>query len=120
MLDRLLKADLRVGLMSEREADTKNKQSEMVDVRSLDTYSLLGMFVGLLTEKAWQTMGLRTKPGTEKIEVDFDEARVAIDTTAFLAEKIQPCLPEIEKRRLEGVVADLKLNYVRLTKTQQK
>jgi hypothetical protein len=107
-------------LMSEREDDAEDKQSEIVDISSLDTYSLLGMFVGLLTEKAWQAMGLRTKPGTEKIEVDFDQARVAIDTTAFLAEKVQPHLPDIEKRRLEGVVADLKLNYVRLTKTQQK
>ena len=106
--------------MSERKNNAENRQSEMVDIRSLDTYSLLGMFVDLLTEKAWQTMGLRTKPGSEKIEVDFDQARVAIDTIAFLAEKVQPHLPDIEKRRLEGIVADLKLNYVRVTETQQK
>jgi hypothetical protein len=106
--------------MSEREETTENKQSEMVDIRSLDTYTLLSMFVGLLTEKAWQTMGLRTKPGTEKVEVDFEQARVAIDTTAFLAEKVQTHMPDVEKRRLEGIVADLKLNYVRLTNTQQK
>lgn len=103
--------------MSEKDPD---KQSEAVDILSLDTYSLLAMFVGLLTEKAWQTMGLRTKPGTEKIEADFDQARVAIDAAAFLAEKVQPHLPDAEKRQLEGVVADLKLNYVRLSKTEQK
>ena len=106
--------------MSEQKDDAENKQSEMVDIRSLDTYSLLGMFVGLLTEKSWQTMGLRTKPGTEKIEVDLEQARVAIDITAFLAEKVQPHLPDVEKRRLEGIVADLKLNYVRLAKTERK
>ena len=99
---------------------SEDKQSEVVDIRSLDTYSLLAMFVGLLTEKAWQSMGVRTQPGTEKVEVDHDQARVAIDTTAFLAEKLQPHLPDAEKRRLEGVVADLKLNYVRLSKTEQK
>jgi len=103
--------------MSESKDDAENKQPEVLDIRLLDTYSLLGMFVGLLIEKAWQTMGLRTKPGTDKIEVDFDQARVAIDTTAFLAERVAPHLPDAEKRRLEGVVADLKLNYVRLTKT---
>lgn len=91
----------------------------MVDIASLDTYSLLGLFVGVLAEKAWQTMGLRTKPGTDKIETDFDQARVAVDTVAFLAEKVSSRLPDDEKRRLEGLVADLKLNYVRLTKTQQ-
>ncbi len=106
--------------MSERKDDAEKKPSEMVDITSLDTYSLLGLFVGLLSEKAWQTMGLRTKPGTDKIEADFDQARVAIDTTAFLAEKVQPHLPDTEKRRLESIVTDLKINYVRLTQTKQK
>jgi hypothetical protein len=104
-------------MMSDSKDDAKNKQSGILDITSLDTYSLLGMFVSLLTEKAWQTMGLRTKPGTDKIEVDFEQARVAIDATVFLAERVAPHLPDVEKRRLEGVVADLKLNYVRLTKT---
>ena len=88
----------------------------MVDIASLDTYSLMGLFLGLLAEKAWQTMGLRAKPGTDKVETDFDQSRVAIDTVAFLTEKLQPHLPEEQRRHLEGLVADLKLNYVRLTK----
>jgi hypothetical protein len=90
----------------------------MVDVASLDVYSLLGLFVGLVAEKAWQTLGLRTKPGTDKVETDFDQARVAIDTVGFFLEKLQPRLPDDEKRHLEGLVADLKLNYVRLMKTK--
>ncbi|TLN01515.1 DUF1844 domain-containing protein, partial [bacterium] len=40
--------------------------------------------------------------------MDFDQARVAVDTIAFLAEKVSSRLPEDEKRRLEGLVADLK------------
>ncbi len=105
-------------MMSEElKEDTDNKPPQMVDIVSLDTYSLLGLFAGLLSEKAWQTMGLRTKPGTDKIETDLDQARVAIDTVGFLAEKMQPHLPDDEKRRMEGLVADLKLNYVRLSKT---
>ena len=103
--------------MSERKAETEREPPGVVDMASLDTYSLLGLFVSLLAEKAWQTMGLRTKPGTDKIETDLDQARVAIDTVGFLAEKLQCRLPDEEKRRLEGLVADLKLNYVRLAKT---
>ena len=107
------------------ECDCMNKQNDAaekgppgtVDITSLDTYSLMGLFLGLLAEKAWQTMGLRTKPGTDKIETDLDQSRVAIDAVAFLTEKLQPHLPDEQKRHLEGLVADLKLNYVRLTKT---
>jgi hypothetical protein len=103
--------------MSEGKDAAETRQPEMVEIASLDVYSLLGIFVGILAEKAWQTLGLRTKTGTDKVETDFDQARVAIDTVGFFAEKLQPRLPEEEKRRLEGLVADLKLNYVRLTKT---
>jgi hypothetical protein len=103
--------------MSEGKDAEETRQPEMVDIASLDVYSLLGLFIGILAEKAWQTLGLRTKTGTEKVETDFDQARVAIDTVSFFAEKLQLRLPEDEKRRLEGLVADLKLNYVRLTKT---
>jgi hypothetical protein len=103
--------------MSERDSGIENRQPEMMDIASLNVYSLLSLFVGLLAEKAWQTMGLRTKPGTDKVETDFDQARVAIDTVDFFVDKLQPRLSDDEKRRLEGLVADLKLNYVRLTKT---
>ncbi len=105
--------------LSERKDEAENSPPKAVDIVSLDIYSLLGLFVGLVSEKAWQTMGLRTKPGTDKIETDLDQAQVAIDTVGFLAEKLQPRLPDDEKRRLEGLLADLKLNYVRLTGTKQ-
>jgi hypothetical protein len=104
-------------LMSGQKDSTENRQPEMADIASLDVYSLLGLFVGLVSEKAWQTLGLRTKPGTDKVETDFNQARVAIDTVAFIVEKLQTRLPDDEKRHLEGLVADLKLNYVRLTET---
>ncbi|MGD0550257.1 MAG: DUF1844 domain-containing protein [Candidatus Bathyarchaeia archaeon] len=103
--------------MSEGKDAEETRQPEMVDIASLDVYSLLGLFVGIVAEKARQTLGLRTKPGTDKVETDFDQARVAIDTVGFFAEKLRLRMSEDEKRRLEGLVADLKLNYVRLTKT---
>ena len=103
--------------MGEKKDSEETRPPEMVDIASLDVYSLLGLFVGILAEKAWQALGLRMKPGTDKVETDFDQARVAIDTVGFFAEKLQLRLSEDEKRRMEGLVADLKLNYVRLTKS---
>lgn len=85
------------------------------DVGSLDAYSLIGLFIGLLSAKAWQTMGLRVKPGADKIEKDFDQARTAIDTIDFLVHKLKSRVPESERGRLEGLVADLKLNFVRVS-----
>jgi len=105
--------------LSERKDEAENSPPKAMDIVSLDIYSLLGLFVGVVAEKAWQTMGLRTKPGTDKIETDFGQAQIAIDTVGFLAEKLQPRLQDDEKLRLEGLLADLKLNYVRFAETKQ-
>ena len=90
-----------------------SEEPKIQDITSLDTYSLIGLFIGLLSAKAWETMGLRVKPGTDKIEKDFDQARIAIDTVGFLVQKLKSRIPEAERSRLESMVGDLKLNFVR-------
>ena len=92
-----------------------SEESGIQDITSLDTYSLIGLFIGLLNAKAWETMGLRVKLGTDKIEKDLDQARTAIDAIDFLVQKLKSRIPETEGSRLESLVADLKLNFVRVS-----
>jgi len=92
-----------------------SEEAKIQDITSLDTYSLMGLFIGLLSAKAWETMGLRVKPGTDKIERDFDQARTAIDTIDFLVQKLKSHIPELERGGLESLVGDLKLNFVRVS-----
>ena len=92
------------------------EEPKIQDIASLDTYSLIGLFIGLLSAKAWETMGLRVKLGTDKIEKDFDQARIAIDTIDFLVQKLKSRVPEPDRSRLESLVGDLKLNFVRARK----
>ena len=89
--------------------------AKIQDISSLDTYSLIGLFIGLLSVKAWETMGLRVKPGTDKIEMDLDQARTAIDTIDFIVQKLKSRIPESDRSRLESLVADLKLNFARVS-----
>jgi len=95
--------------------EAESKEPEIQNTTSLDTYSLMGLFIGLLSAKAWETMGLRVKPGTDKIERDFDQAKAAIDTIDFLVQKLKSRIPESDQNRLEGLVGDLKLNFVRVS-----
>ena len=92
-----------------------NEEPKIQDITSLDTYSLIELFIGLLSAKAWETMGLRVKPGTDKIEKDLDQARTAIDTIDFLIQKLKSRIPEAERSRLESLVGDFKLNFVRVS-----
>jgi len=93
----------------------EGKEPEIRDISSLDAYSLIGLFIGLLSAKAWETMGLRVKSGTDRVEKDFDQARTAIDTIDFLVQKLKSRIQDEEISRLESLVGDLKLNFVRLS-----
>jgi len=92
----------------------EEKEQSALDITALDTYALLSLFIGILSAQAWQHMGLRMKPGTDKVEKDFERARVAIDCVAFLVEKLEPRLPDAEKGKLRSLLADLQINFVRL------
>lgn len=91
------------------------KKAQMLDITALDMYDLLGFFISILSTQAWQHMGLRMKAGTDKIERDLERARVAIDCTSFLIDKLEPRLEERERDALRRLLADLQINFARLS-----
>ncbi len=93
--------------------ERKEEGVQVVDIASLDTYHLLRLFVGILSEQAWRHIGLRMDPRTREVKKDFERARVAIDCVAFLVEKMEPILSDEERRRLRALLADLQVNFVR-------
>jgi hypothetical protein len=67
--------------------------------------------------QAWQHMGLRVKPGADNVEQDLERARTAIDCIAFLVDKLKTHVQESEAKRLKNLLADLQINFVRISKT---
>ena len=94
-------------------AEAEKEKPSTLDITALDTYVLLGLFINILSNQAWQHMGLRVKLGTDKVEKDFERARVAIDCIASLIEKLEPHIPDAEKNVLRNLLADLQMNFVR-------
>lgn len=78
----------------------------------IDTAGLLRWCVSLLAANAWQGMGLVPNPATQKVERNLDDARLAIDAVAALADQLRPRLPDAERRQLETLLTDLRLNFV--------
>ncbi len=78
----------------------------------VDTTSLLRWCVSLLAANAWQGMGLVPNPATQKVERNLDDARLAIDAVAALADQLRPRLPDAERRQLETLLTDLRLNFM--------
>ncbi len=61
---------------------------------------------------AWQKLGLQPDMVTGKIEPDLEQARVAIDVVSFLAGKLETQLDDDDKRQVQSLVRDLKINFV--------
>jgi len=79
---------------------------------SLDTTRVVQWCISVLAANAWQGMGLIPNPATKKIERTLDDARLAIDAVAALAEHVKPRLSEPDRRQLDALLNDLRLNFL--------
>lgn len=75
-------------------------------------YDVLQFMAGMLSEQAWQKMGVRLAPGQKEPERDLVQAKIAIDTIVFITDKLHPHIGEEERKALRGLVSDLQINFV--------
>ena len=85
-----------------------------LDLSSLDIEDLIGIFVGVLSGKALEHMGLPVKEGEEP-EKDLKRASVAINSMSCLIDQLEPRVDEDVAKRYRSLVSDLQLNYVRIS-----
>lgn len=78
----------------------------------LNVRDRLLMCIDILNQGAWISLGLISDPTTGQVEKDLPQAKVAIDSVAFLAGKVELELDEETRRELRNLVRDLQLNYV--------
>ena len=96
--------------MTEKESVEKPSQ---LDLTALEIEQIIGLFMGILTAKAWQYMGLQLTPGKSETVKDMAKASTTIDCISYLADKIVPLMPESEASSLGAMITDLKINYAR-------
>ena len=88
------------------------KESQQIELLDLEIEDLLSFIIGLTSTKAIQYLGLPIKPD-QKPEKDLQRARVAIDTTNLLVEKLELYINDDEKKELKDMISNLQLSYVR-------
>ena len=91
--------------------DRKEQPAESAPA-AVDAAGVLRWCIGVLAASAWQALGLIPNPTTNKIERNLDDARLAIDAVAVLAEQLKPRLTDSERRELETLLTDLRVNFV--------
>lgn len=90
------------------------------DRKPFEVYDLLALSLEQFAAMAWQKMGLHPDPITHKLETHLDQARLAIDIAAHLAQALEPKLDDSERRRVQSLMSDLRINYVRISQAAQK
>ena len=80
-------------------------------IASLSAGDMIQWAIAGLAEKAWEHMGLVANPATGKITRDFENARLAIDAIAALVDLLAPRIEPAGLRRLQTLLADLRINY---------
>lgn len=88
--------------------EAKKAVSYLADLSAGD---LLQWTIAALAEKAWERLGLVANPVTGKITRDFADARLAIDAIAALMDLLAPRIEPAGYRRLQTLLADLRINY---------
>jgi len=82
------------------------------ELPDITVYSLLRMSLGMYVEQAWVHLGVRMDPNKNKVEQNLPYAKVAIDTVEFMTRQLQPDLDEHEKKEVDLLLANLRMNYV--------
>jgi len=91
-------------------SDEKNQSSEMLFLQ------LILMF----QTAALQQMGKLMNPLTQKVEKDLEQAKFSIDILGMLEEKTRGSLSEEEKKFLDHVLFELRMNYLEEVKEEKK
>lgn len=89
---------------------------EAQDKKPLSVYDLLVIMIDQTASVAWQKLGLQPDMMTGTINKDIGEAKVAIDLVAHLAGQVESKLDEEDRREMQKLVSNLRLNYVEKSK----
>ena len=83
-----------------------------VELLQLDIEEILQFFISVTSTKSVLYLGAKLAEDQEPTK-DLEKARVAIDITKMLVEKLQPFVSEEELKQLDEVVSNLQFAYVK-------
>lgn len=79
----------------------------------INVFDLLRAVIPMFVQEAWVALGVQARPGATDVHTDLRCARVAIDTTQALVEKLGDEATAEERREFDQVLTTLRVNFVR-------
>jgi len=84
--------------------------------KPLSVFDVIVIMTDQLSSIAWQKLGLQPDMMTGQIARDLPEAKVTIDLITHLAGIVDGRLDEEDRREMQKLVSNLRLNYVEKSK----
>ncbi len=95
-----------------KEKAKKEEKKQEEGFKEPDLPVLFVWFISMLSGKAWEYLGLIMNPETKEMNKDLKKAKITIDTVAFLYDQIKDYLNPEDFKRIENLLANLRMNYV--------
>ena len=93
---------------------------EDVDIPGADDPASFVNFLSTLATNAAAALGAMPHPATGKRTLDLDTGKYWLDVLAMLREKTNGNLQKEEARLLDGLLADLRMQYVQLVRATEE
>lgn len=106
-------------LPEEADADPELEMNEAELAEARDPASFVNFLMSIASNAA-SALGMMEHPVTHKREVDLELGKHWIDVLGMLARKTQGNLNRQEEQMLEGLLSDLRMQYVSLTNATAK
>ena len=105
------------GAAESQPAGQATAEEAAAEARLPPVADFVRLFIVELQTRAWMHMGFIVDPATKQLAKDLPQARLAIDCIASLIEHLGPVTDKAERAELERMLADLRINFVRLSGT---
>lgn len=101
----------------EQQEFEQTTSEQQVPKEPVDVVTVVLWMVQELQAQAWIKMGLWKDPVTDQLVTDLAQAKIAIDGVAALVEVVRPHLSDEQRREMELLLTDLRLNFVQRSST---
>lgn len=86
----------------------------------INVFAVLAVMVDQLASLAWQKLGMQHDMGSGTLVFDLPQAKAAIDAVAAIATQLEPELDETDRRQLQNLVRDLRVNFIEKNKERSE
>jgi hypothetical protein len=108
----IIDEDWKAQVQAEREQTPRAEQTTATRSKHPLPPATISFLFTTLATQALIALGALPHPATNQVEKDLDQAKLFIDTLGALEEKTKGNLTQDEKRQLDAILFDLRMQFI--------